>query len=228
MSLVTWIIGNGFDICVGLKTRYTDFYKEYTATASNDEVIERFKKEILQDEAFGWKNWADFELGMGEQSQLFDGEIPAKDFLNCYSDFVKKFNAYLDRECAKIQWNDVDGRVLADFGKTIMDFNSYLATISSNYIQNTLRINTNSSIHAHSFLQFNYTDAFDNLLRLGWPEYTGMNLHIHGKINENPIIGVDSTRQIQNSIISRDTNVRKIFVKQQYYKLLQQQNVMLK
>ena len=54
MAKITWIIGNGFDINIGLKTRYTDFYKVYTIVRPGDNaVIQRFKKEILKDEAYG-------------------------------------------------------------------------------------------------------------------------------------------------------------------------------
>ena len=54
MAKITWIIGNGFDFNIGLKTRYTDFYKVYTIVRPGDNaVIQRFKIEILKDEAYG-------------------------------------------------------------------------------------------------------------------------------------------------------------------------------
>ena len=67
--MVTFIIGNGFDIQMGLNTRYSDFYKVYTEIKEKDsELIKWFKGEISKD----WENWADFELGMGRFSKEFN------------------------------------------------------------------------------------------------------------------------------------------------------------
>lgn len=42
---ITFLIGNGFDIGIGLKTRYEDFYKEYCIIRENDnDNIKNFKK----------------------------------------------------------------------------------------------------------------------------------------------------------------------------------------
>lgn len=81
---VTFLIGNGFDLNVGLKTRYIDFYKIYVIENENDSnIIRNFKKEILRSEAHGWRNWMDFEVGMGQQSKNFKGETPVEDFIEC-------------------------------------------------------------------------------------------------------------------------------------------------
>ena len=70
MPTITFLIGNGFDLQVGLKTRYIDFYKIYCDIKNNDsDLITKFKKQILQDEAQGWKNWSDFEFGMGHKQK---------------------------------------------------------------------------------------------------------------------------------------------------------------
>jgi len=42
---IVFIIGNGFDLNLGLKTKYTDVYKDYCKTSTSDsELIRRFKK----------------------------------------------------------------------------------------------------------------------------------------------------------------------------------------
>lgn len=49
---ITFLIGNGFDIGLGLKTRYTEFYKEYIRLAPNDsENIIKFKQELMKFQA---------------------------------------------------------------------------------------------------------------------------------------------------------------------------------
>ena len=45
---ITYIIGNGFDINLGLKTRYVDFYKWYVDRnrESTPDVVKVFRNEI--------------------------------------------------------------------------------------------------------------------------------------------------------------------------------------
>ena len=44
---ITFFIGNGFDIGLGLKTRYEDFYKEYCDAQDTDtKNITEFKKTL--------------------------------------------------------------------------------------------------------------------------------------------------------------------------------------
>ena len=61
---VTFIIGNGFDIGLGMKTRYGDVYDEYVKTPSATEVIKAFKKDLSQRTPYD--KWSDFEMGMAE------------------------------------------------------------------------------------------------------------------------------------------------------------------
>ena len=40
---IVYLIGNGFDLNLGLKTSYRDFYKKYIKQKSNSEIVENFK-----------------------------------------------------------------------------------------------------------------------------------------------------------------------------------------
>ena len=44
MASITFMIGNGFDLACGLKSRYTDTYEGYVSSDSSSPVIEKFKK----------------------------------------------------------------------------------------------------------------------------------------------------------------------------------------
>ena len=46
---VTFMIGNGFDLRLGMKTRYTDMYDGYISTPSDNEIIEIFKATLKSD-----------------------------------------------------------------------------------------------------------------------------------------------------------------------------------
>lgn len=89
---VTFLIGNGFDLGIGLKTTYLDFYNVYCKTTMEDSWgIKRFKSE-LQD---NYENWSDFEAAFGEYaSNLYD----SRQYLEMFEDFVIKFSDYLKNE----------------------------------------------------------------------------------------------------------------------------------
>jgi hypothetical protein len=47
---ITYLIGNGFDVNIGLKSSYADFYKSYVNNHLDNEadVVTRFKNKISQ------------------------------------------------------------------------------------------------------------------------------------------------------------------------------------
>ena len=99
------MIGNGFDIGLGLKTGYEDFYKEYCISSDNDnENIAKFKEMLRdrnKDDIKKIIDWADFECAFGKHSEDF--LITNKDlYIERFEDFVTKFNSYLEAEESKI------------------------------------------------------------------------------------------------------------------------------
>ena len=57
-----FVLGNGFDLQLGLPTSYHDFYQYYVNTPSSSEAIARLKDEISADQ----QNWSDLELALGK------------------------------------------------------------------------------------------------------------------------------------------------------------------
>ena len=241
MANVTFFIGNGFDLQMGLETKYVDFYKEYTKVLSSDnKLLKWFKEKILRDEASGWVNWADFEKEMGRQSELFVGEHPVEDFIQCFNDFSICFNEYLVNQSSKIDWSAIDSSVYQHFNQSIRFFYNYIASAPQSVVRDRITMRSLSDAKVH-FLQFNYTDIFDRLLSecdlptvfLKLPagqryeiNKLGVNLHIHGQMdNGYPTIGVNDKSQIVNELIRNSPHVQKIFIKPIYLDALQNRNV---
>ena len=62
-----FLIGNGFDLNLNLKTRYRNFYDRYISLPSKNSTIKKFK-EVLSDNL---DNWADLELELGKYANNF-------------------------------------------------------------------------------------------------------------------------------------------------------------
>ncbi len=55
---VLFLIGNGFDCNIGLRTTYMDFYPYYIMQFPNDNLAKTIKND--------YRRWSDLELGLGE------------------------------------------------------------------------------------------------------------------------------------------------------------------
>ena len=72
---ISVLLGNGFDVSLGIKSSYGDFYKWYYDKPSDIKHIQDFrnaiKEDILRDIPDDEKTWADFELGLGKYTENF-------------------------------------------------------------------------------------------------------------------------------------------------------------
>ena len=72
---ITFLLGNGFDIGLGLKTGYENFYDEYSEIQSTDNKnINSFKAMLKNrnlDDRKKIIDWADFEKAFGQHSSEF-------------------------------------------------------------------------------------------------------------------------------------------------------------
>ena len=63
---ITFLVGNGFDISLGLQSSYSSFNKWYCNLDSDKKHILDFRKEIKDDIKNGGRNWSDFERALGK------------------------------------------------------------------------------------------------------------------------------------------------------------------
>ena len=107
---VTFLIGNGFDLNLGMKTRYTDMYDSYIKSESKSTVIYKFKKDLQKEEHNHYQNWSDFEMGMAKYAKNFNNE---NELIECVSDFKAFLESYLAQE---------ERRLIKDFKVIKRDF----------------------------------------------------------------------------------------------------------
>lgn len=62
---ILYLIGNGFDVNLGMKTKYTDFYKFYQEIETESTILKNLKKNINRKVI----TWSDLELRLGEYTQ---------------------------------------------------------------------------------------------------------------------------------------------------------------
>jgi len=105
---ITFLIGNGFDVNLGLKTRYIDFYKYFSSleSAKDSAAVKKFKKEItafIKDEVHHTSedciDWRDLAVALGKWSKYLS-EDDVDDFhisiIDSLKDYLKKEYKYFD------------------------------------------------------------------------------------------------------------------------------------
>lgn len=222
-----YLIGNGFDLNLGLPTRYSDFLEyyfkhaplNYKVTSQESRRIQECKdlfRKTIENNA-GDQQWKDLEIALGKFSSQFKNP---EHFIEFYTDINLSLINYL-KQIPRIDPTEYDKvYFLHDF----IFPTSYLTAREQQEFQRKVPGNKDSYINVVSF---NYTPTFETLSKgvlekdsPYWPPsltdsltYLGVT-HIHGSLEENSILlGVDNTKQIDNADFKENEDVTDLLVK---------------
>lgn len=215
---VLFILGNGFDINLGLKTRYQDFYDIYGKSHNDNDAVMRLKKHISKN-TDGY--WSDLELALGEYTKKFKC---TEDFDEVMEDIIFSLSKYLK----DIQSNFSKSNIKCE--KFFNDLNSpenYLTFTQKNQILEFKDKFQNSS-WTTSIVSFNYTNIVEQILEgiedsdIGSHQYSNFKLkhilnkriqHIHGYVDNKMILGVNDLTQIANTELHENLDIEESIVK---------------
>lgn len=208
---VLYILGNGFDKAMGMKTSYPEFYQflmEDTEYCSD--LLQQLKGDINSDKRL----WSDMEIAFGQ----FTSKIKTADDLeNLYFELSDKLQYYLQGEENAFNPDKYKNKFISDF------------ISPSKYMGATDRLRY-SSFHKMvgaacdiSVMSLNYTDTLEKLLsldkttdkRIDNNNYFRQVIHLHGRLGESIIIGVDNEEQIANEILRNNEDVKDFLIKVQ-------------
>jgi hypothetical protein len=210
---VLFLVGNGFDISAGLKTRYEDVLNSYLANTESNSAFGDIKKDISDN----IKLWGDFEKRLGEITNNYNMEN-LETYYGFLIDFRKFLVEYLLSEERKIDLNSFGIAVLEPLKKLILSGYIYFSEKSQQTIK--AYFNPRNGFPNYYFISFNYTRVFDECLKIihtktgplknglsstNRPHIPDKILHIHGSLDADLIMGVDNRNQIANPGL-RDNN----------------------
>ncbi len=217
---ITFLLGNGFDIGLGLKTRYEDFYDEYSKHRPEDNENIRAFKDVLKGRKSCHEekisDWSDFEKAFGEHSSEFEIKQKLK-YIERFEDFVMRFNSYLENEERRLDFSDKEliSRTMNTAVATYFYIREERGFMQSVYASADAR-------RTYNFLSFNYTKSVDRCAQIlkehldsDSSRDVGKVLHVHGFIEENMIMGVNDASQIINEEFAKDEDVVREIVKSQ-------------
>ena len=219
MANITFLIGNGFDLACGLKTRYIDTYGGYISSDSKSETIANFKQTIEED----IRTWADFEMRMAKYATTVDSE---EAFVACINDYKDYLNEYLLQEQQmfikdlKLDYS-VSEAVRKEMEKMLLNYGGGL---TPNEQRNVSSVLTDINGQSYNFISFNYTNIVDQLVKLLCEGiktkrskilgYVRQDIiHIHGTLNKDVVLGVDNEMQLMNTSYPLSKRGKRYYIK---------------
>jgi hypothetical protein len=214
------IVGNGFDLNLGLETSYPNFYKYYQNIPTKSESIKNLKKNISGN----YQNWSDLEIALGEFTENTKNTL---DFEELLIDITDNLANYLELEEKRINISNSNKRKMYDY--LISPENSTPPAIKREIdkIKNS-KLNEQWIINV---VTFNYTNTIERILdnsiqnvQIGGAHNTILKSvsHIHGYTDNRMILGVNDESQITNNDFKTNKEFIEAFVKDEYNKLTKQ------
>ena len=197
------MIGNGFDILVGLKTRYIDFYNYMKKDSVNDK---NNKNGILVNIDKNIELWSDLELGLGNYTHTIEeDEIRLEKFYKDKFEIDLKLREYLKREQDRVNWQDkINGMAFrSEFINHIAGFYNFFKPSDKDEILETIA----KRPLKYYLISFNYTNIIKEAININ-KSIDVETLYLHGTLNdENSILGVNDLEQIKNKYFNNRTEM---------------------
>lgn len=206
---ITFLIGNGFDINCGMKCTYKDAYEAYIRMSSDSTIIEQFKRRIGDN----IDTWADFEVAMASDMINYKSE---KEFLLCLRDFKKHLNRYLSNEEGKIVTKLNNNRVQNLVRNEMHNSLHYFYDGISHNLTKEISERISEETVTYYAISFNYTSVFDNLFLSATGRDPSDVVHIHGKLNDDLVIGMDSFNQLPKVPYYISKKGKRAFIKSEF------------
>lgn len=209
--VVTFILGNGFDLSLHMETSYSHVYSTYVDTPSSSEVIDAFKNELKNRKPFD--KWSDFEMGMAEYAESLSSE---EELIECVRDFKQHMVEHLIKEDKQleniIQGEFYNSRLVKELDRS---FENFYGGFSPN-VKSELKRLANDEFWNYNVITFNYTKSLEylNIAKFKQQKIVMESpLHIHGDLYNDVVLGVDNINQIKNTTYRLTKKGRRAFVK---------------
>lgn len=219
---IVYLIGNGFDINIGLKTRYKDFYDYYLSLdpTSDNEQVKKLKTHLKEKLSTEDKYWSDLEIALGNYTTNFSSLEELELSYNDLNDKFREFILGVDGEKLDLLKFDI-----AKLKKSLAHPENCFCKAEKDVLRKFYKNWTNSDCDI-KIISFNYTSTFEQLLNYqsspvplaSWPlntnckVYLSQLIHIHGK-SDIPLIGLNDKSQIANQELREVIEVQEYLLK---------------
>ncbi|WP_165844816.1 AbiH family protein [Staphylococcus saprophyticus] len=232
---ITFFIGNGLDLSLGLATKYKDFYDYLTAdddltsedekkyTLSEDNIFLQEIKKFMEnnstidvEEGDAEKiDWSDFEQALGAYTEKLKDTTDGERYLDDLQEFRKAFINYIATQESKFDINKDDAKTM--FRNTAFYFYKDIRQQDENRIREFLK-QTHNRTYNFNFINFNYTNTLTKIINHtdtistsnGETYKAKAPIHVHRTLKTGTLLGVNDDKQIANPSIFEADDKRDI------------------
>ncbi len=198
MAYVTFLIGNGLDLSLGLATKYQDFY-DYVKH-ENLHPENRIYKAIAESQ----ETWADFEKALGEYTAYIEPLDP-KDLKNESVNFHEELEEF---RIDLATYLSAESKKASDkIGFIKLQPHGFLKELKSGNVPKLVDLLKNGN-QIYQFVTLNYTNTLESILKSSSPflQANGIRLasnrplHLHGDTMQDMTLGVSDETQLSSSL----------------------------
>lgn len=211
---ITLIVGNGFDLALGLKTSYYDFYDWFLKETGENAYIGVMQSKIKKHR----DEWSDFEETIGKFSRRFVKDDLPEDYdpwKDETDDFLKK---YLEEQATS---QTVKKIIETEHNIPLCWRSIHSSALALKLVNSNLFSESDEHVSLH-MISLNYTDSLDQIaeemLKMqGKDSLLAIDSevsHPHGTLSTKIVLGVNDSSQIPNEAIREDKNHSNKLVKQ--------------
>lgn len=214
---ITYILGNGFDLNIGLNTHYKDFYDYYIEVSSNNKDIDKLKNKIKDNYN---DNWSDLESALGKYTkEVSDVDIMC-DIIEDINENLTNYIRGIERKIPENN-NDIKGLIIDDIIKPEKYLNNRYKDKLNLFNANIAHSNAEINI-----ISLNYTSTFEKMIIDKTPLEVGLGFmnkkvtieniyHLHHKIDKDDtiILGVGDESQILNEQFRNNEKIKEYLIK---------------
>lgn len=217
-----YLIGNGFDINVGLHTSYLEFLQYYLQQAPNtglDKVGIRYVNRLKEDIKENIILWSDLERQYGKHMSKLghmgsDVYSIGEEFDIINDDIRDHLSKYIGIEDGRIVFSEESKKAfLAD----ILKPESFFRDFERNEVIKRKSNKWHTTANTIDFITFNYTRTLEKLLVKMPQQSSGFNIngptHVHGYHDNRMVMGVNDVSQIDNEEVRKLTYTTDALVK---------------
>jgi hypothetical protein len=199
MKKITFIVGNGLDISLGMQTSYPEFYDYITKkrkAANSDSKLNNSIYDAIQKD---YEDWSDFEEALGRHTEGVETAYGQKEKQAFIEEFFESYNEVLEdlAEYLAVKEDEFTSKSLSYFIKST-DMYAGLKDGAARKITQIIE----SHVLEMNFVSLNYTDVLEKLLYIHAQalKQRGIDIkpvhHAHGSLSEYLTIGVNDESQL--------------------------------
>lgn len=224
---IAFLIGNGFDVGVGLDTRYTDFIDAYLNNpCCGQEVLTPFRDRIDRER----DTWGDAELAFGKFPFSELGQDVENSFRLCFRDFQCGLRKYLRSQEDRLDVGSITDEIRHQFRVSLIRLLRCVST-RNRRLYFSLLDRSEDPVDVN-IINFNYTSVFDEFMGANLDETdrvfsyedgeTGRKqdfkiancVHVHGALRDRQVLfGVNDAGQIADKALAKMSTMDGYLVK---------------